>query len=279
MAVSKLRIGISSGHFEWKGLREAFRRCHDEWELNLLEVWSEQIGFPPDKETAASLKQLSQEFGVAVSYHAPFTGQYDLAQSDPARSALVLRELITVCGRIHAEFLIVHLGSNPDKATGLRGAMSAIIQNISLIERLHLKIAVEVVPSLWGRQVGDLPEDFERLFRTVDRPWLGLNLDYGHAQLNKNLDPFLDKLGHKISYAHVQDTRGDLDEHLPYGMGKVDWPHALTRTLATGFRGPFVIEFPEFHGTDKFKAFLNDIHSLAATADAAIRGKGIPELA
>jgi sugar phosphate isomerase/epimerase len=169
-----------------------------------------------------------------------------------------------VCGRIHAEFLVVHLGSNPDKAIGLQGAMSAIIQNVTLIERLHLKIAVEVVPALWGRQIGDKPEDFEVLFRSIDRPWLGLNLDYGHAQLNKNLAEFISKLGHKINYAHVQDTRGDLDEHLAYGMGVIDWKKALASTLATGFRGPFVIEFPEFHGPDKIARFVNDLRMLAA---------------
>jgi sugar phosphate isomerase/epimerase len=201
---------------------------------------------------------------MALGYHAPFVGQYDLAQSDPGKSAMVLRELLGICSRIRAEFLVVHLGSNPDKAVGLRGAMSAIAQNQGLIEKMRLKIAVEVVPGLWGHQVGVTPGDFEPLFRAMDRPWLGLNLDYGHAQLNKNLHEFITKLGHKIIYAHVQDTRGDLDEHLGYGMGVIDWKKALASTLATGFRGPFIIEFPEFHGADKVARFIDDLRMLAA---------------
>ena len=263
-----LRVGISSGHFEWKVLEEAFRRCRTDWGFDTLEVWSEQIGFPPDKETCGELRRLSAEYDVAIGYHAPFVGQYDLAQSDPARSALVLRELLGVCGRIRAEFLVVHLGSNRDKDVGLRGAMSAFAQNQGLIEKQRLKIAVEVVPTLWGHQVGDMPADFESLFRAFDRPWLGLNLDYGHAQLNRNLHEFIDRLGRKILYAHVQDTRGDLDEHLGYGMGVIDWKQALGRTLATGFRGPFVIEFPQFHGADKTEHFLDNLRALAAAADA-----------
>ncbi len=269
MVATPLRIGISSGHFQWKTLEEAFRRCREGWGFDVLEVWSEQIGFPPDRETCATVRRLAEAHRMTVSYHAPFVGQYDLAQSDPARSAMVLRELIGVCGRLHAEFLVEHLGSNPDKEAGLLGAMSALTQNQGLIEKQRLKVVVEVVPSLWGHQVGDTPEDFERLFRTLDRPWLGFNMDFGHAQLNRNFDALVDRVGHKLMYAHVQDTRGDLDEHIGYGMGVVDWPHVLKRTLATGFRGPFVIEFPEFHGADRIERFLSDLRALAAAANAS----------
>ncbi len=264
-----LRIGISSGHFEWKTLEEAFRRCREGWGLDVLEIWSDQIGFPPDKETCATLRHLATAHHMALSYHAPFLGQYDLAQRDASRSAMILHELIGVCGRIHAEFLVVHLGSNPDKPAGLRAAMSALAQNQGSIEKLRLKIVVEVVPTLWGHQVGDVPEDFEQLFRTIDRSWLGFNLDFGHAQLNKNFDVLVDRLSHKLMYANVQDTRGDLDEHLGYGMGVIDWPHALRRALATGFRGPFIIEFPEFHG-DCIEKFLRDLRAQAAAADALL---------
>ena len=262
-----LRIGISSGHFEWKSLEEAFRRCRSEWGFDTLELWSEQIGFPPNKETCEEIRRLRRKYDLSLGYHAPFIGDYDLAQSDAARSAMVLRELLGVCAHIHAEFLVVHLGSNADKQLGLRCAMSGFAQNRGLIEKHNVKIALEVVPTLWGRQVGDTVADFELCFRAVDRPWLGLNLDYGHAQLNGNLAEFIEKLGHKILYAHVQDTRGDLDEHLGYGMGVIDWKQALTGTLDAGFRGPFVVEYPYFHGPDKIERFLHDLRALTKIAD------------
>jgi len=265
---SALCIGISSGHFEWQSLEEAFRRCRSEWGFDTLELWSEQIGFPPNKETCEELRRLSRTYHLSLGYHAPFVGDYDLAQSDPARSALVLRELLGVCAHIGAEFLIVHLGSNHDKQLGLRCAMSGFAQTRGLVEKHKVKIAVEVVPTLWGHQVGDTVVDFEQVFRTIDRPWLGLNLDYGHAQLNGNLEEFIEKLGHKIIYAHVQDTRGDLDEHLGYGMGVIDWQRALVKTLETGFRGPFVVEYPYFHGADKTERFLHDLRTLTQIVDS-----------
>lgn len=265
---AELRTGISSGHFEWRDLDEAFRRCRQEWGFDVLEIWSEQIGFPPDRKTCAELRRLSRQHGIALGYHAPFVGEYDLGRSDVARSGLVLRELLEVCSRIHAEFLVVHLGSNPDKEAGLRSAMSAFSQNQILIEKHGLKIAVEVTPAVWGNQVGDTVEAFEQLFRTIDKPWLGLNLDYGHAQLNESLHAFIDRLGPKIIYAHVQDTRGDLDEHLGYGMGIIDWEQALRKTIEAGFRGPFVVEYPEFHGVDKTERFLRDLKTYAGITEA-----------
>ena len=256
-----LRTGISSGHFEWKDLEQAFRRCREDWGFDTIEIWSEQIGYPPPKGTGRELHRLSKKYDVAIGYHAPFFGEYDLAYHNPSRSGLVLKELLGVCRRCHVEFLIVHLGSNPDRDAGLRSAMSAFSQNRVLIEKQHLHIVIETVPSLWGNQVGDRVEDFERIFRNVDRHWLGLGLDYGHAQLNNNCDELIKRLGDKISYAHVHDNRGEADEHLGYGMGVIDWGHVLRRTLRTGFRGPFIIEYPESHGLDKTERFLQDLRT------------------
>jgi len=254
-----LRTGISSGHFEWKDIEHAFRRCRDEWAFDILEIWGEQLGYPPPKGTGRELKRLSNEYGVAVSYHAPFFGQYDLACHNPSRSGLILNELLTVCKRCGVEFLIVHLGSNPDRQAGLRSALSAISQNLVTIEKLKLRLAVEIVPSLWGNQVGDRVEDFESLFRSMDRHWLGLALDYGHARLNNNLEEVIERLDDRIIYAHINDNKGEADEHLGYGMGVIDWGEALRETLRAGFRGPFVIEYPEFHGLDKTERFLQDL--------------------
>lgn len=264
-----LRTGISSTYFEWENLEHAFRRCRDEWCFDVFEIRGEQIGFPPDKETCAQLRELSAKYNVTLAYHAPYIGEYDLAQRDASHSGLVFHELLNIARRIHAEFLVVHLGSNVDKSSGLRCAMSAFSQNRSFIEKHKLRIAVEVVPRIWGNQVGDEVADFEQFFRTIDKPWVGLNLDYSHAQLNGHLDQLIHRLGDKIIYAHVQDTRGDLDEHLGYGMGIIDWERALQKTFETGFRGPFVIQFEEFHGPEPTERLLGDLRRLAGISGPA----------
>ena len=122
---------------------------------------------------------------------------------------------------------------------------------------------------MWGDQVGDLVSDFETIFSAIDKPWLGICLDYGHAWLNGNLFEFLDKLGHKLMYTHVHDNQGEADDHLGFGMGKIDWTRVLRETFKTGFRGPFVVEYPEFHGRDKTERFLTDLTALVQKSDGA----------
>lgn len=255
----ELVTGISSGHLDWKTLEELFTRCQREWGFQVVEIWSEQVGYPPDRQTTAELRRLAVKHDMRLAYHAPLHGDYDLAHRDAARAGLVLREVLRVCGRIGIEFLVVHLGTNPARERGLRSAMSAFAQNRGLIVKQKTKIVIENVPTVWGDQVGDRVGDFEAVFRVVDQPWLGLCLDYGHASLNGNLFEILEKLGSRLMYTHVHDNRGEGDDHLGYGMGTIDWSKALRETLKLDFTGPFVIEFPEFHGRDKAERFLQTL--------------------
>jgi len=253
--------GISSGHLEWKTLTELFQRSRKEFGFDLIEIWSEQIGYPPTREVCSELRKLAKEHNIILGYHGPLHGDYDLAHRDATRAGMVLREILRVTARIGVTYLVMHLGSNPDRQLGLQSAMSALAQNRVLIEKQNIHIVLEVVPTVWGDQVGDLVSDYETIFSAIDKPWLGLCLDYGHASLNGNLFEFIDKLGHKILYAHVNDNQGKSDDHLGFGMGTVDWTRALRESLKVGFEGPFVVEYPEFHGRDKTERFLTDLNA------------------
>ncbi len=256
---SELVTGISSGHLEWKTLAELFQRSRDEFGFDLIEIWSEQIGYPPDRKVCAELRKLSKQHNIMLGYHAPLHGDHDLAHRDATRAGIILRDILRACGRIGVSYLVIHLGSNPDRKRGLRSAMSALAQNRVLIEKQNIRIAIEVVPTIWGDQVGDVVSDFETIFSAIDKPWLGVCLDYGHVWLNGNVSEFIEKLGHKLMYTHVHDNDGKTDDHLGYGMGTIDWTSVLRETFKTGFHGPFVVEYPELHGTDKIERFLQDL--------------------
>ena len=51
--------------------------------------------------------------------------------------------------------------------------------------------------------------------------------------------------GHKLLYTHIADNDGVSDQRIGAGRGTINWPRALADTLATGFRGPFTIEYSE----------------------------------
>ncbi len=102
--------GISSGHLEWKSLPELFRRSREEFGFDVIEIWSEQIGYPPTRAVCAELRKLSKEYHITLGYHGPLHGDYDLAHRDASRAGIVLREVLRIAGRIGVTYLVMHLG-------------------------------------------------------------------------------------------------------------------------------------------------------------------------
>ncbi len=53
---------------------------------------------------------------------------------------------------------------------------------------------------------------------------LGLHLDVGHAFVaGIDLEQLLDRLGSRLWHVHFSDNRGQEDDHMPIGAGKIDW--------------------------------------------------------
>jgi sugar phosphate isomerase/epimerase len=46
----------------------------------------------------------------------------------------------------------------------------------------------------------------------------------------------------RIEHLHLVDTRGGDDEHLPVGMGRIDFPTVLGGLAATGWSGTATLE-------------------------------------
>ena len=81
----------------------------------------------------------------------------------------------------------------------------------------------------------DIPFDMENLLELdpqclkditdkVNSKNLGLNLDIGHAHCNSRtpVTEWIKILGPRITYVHLHDNHGEIDEHLGLGMGNMD---------------------------------------------------------
>ncbi len=67
------------------------------------------------------------------------------------------------------------------------------------------------------------------LKRMMDEvPGLALHLDFGHANFGQdNHYVFCKKLGHEIRHVHFSDNRGREDNHMPLGVGNINWDNAV----------------------------------------------------
>ncbi len=78
----------------------------------------------------------------------------------------------------------------------------------------------------------------------ADRTNLGFTIDTGHAQIYEDGGAVatIRQMGSRIVTTHIQDTCGQTDDHLPPGMGAIDWRIVLSELWKTGYRGPLMVE-------------------------------------
>jgi sugar phosphate isomerase/epimerase len=87
----------------------------------------------------------------------------------------------------------------------------------------------------------DRVSTFKKVLTAV--PGLKLHLDFGHA--NFGLDhhgDFCNELGKDIRHVHFSDNRSRSDDHMPLGVGTVDWRNAVNSLTAIGYDGTITLE-------------------------------------
>ncbi len=89
------------------------------------------------------------------------------------------------------------------------------------------------------------PFDRVSTFKTVLAavPGLKLHLDFGHANFGfDNHELFCRELGEHIQHVHFSDNRSKTDDHMPLGVGNVNWQKAVKVLKATGYDSTITLE-------------------------------------
>lgn len=251
MSQKPFLLGISCLHYEWNSLEDAFRRCVEEFGLELIEFSTGRIS----EEDYATCRTLAEKYRIQLGLHA-WGNLPALGQGDGIAEAL---RLLEVCEQMGVKYLILHLGSHPNRSLGIKIVADICAAIASDYEDKDVILCLENhYPYEYGgrNELGGDPNDFLAFFAQVDSPNIRFCLDYGHSNMADNTDDFIDRLHPYLAYTHIADNLGEHDDHLAFGQGTVDWDQALTKTLKTGFRGPYVIEFPEAHGVGYFHQFV-----------------------
>ena len=254
-------IGISSLHYQWSNLEEAFKKCVNEYRFGLIE-FSYHPNAIVDKDLS-TIKMLSQKYQIKVGVHA-WDNLPELGEDNGLKR---MHKLLEVCLQMGAFYIVLHLGNYPDKKKGLEIISKILSKTIINYERSGITICLEnhyAYEYKGMNELGGEPEDFLFIFRNINSPALKFCLDYGHSNLTKNTLSFIKKLHPWLASTHINDNFGLQDDHLGYGEGTVLWNKVLSATLSTGFLGPFVIEFPEKSG--KFQIFSSELRELFAKA-------------
>ncbi len=87
----------------------------------------------------------------------------------------------------------------------------------------------------------DQVSTFKNLLKEV--PGLKLHLDFGHTNFGKdNHEVFCGELGEHIEHVHFSDNRSRSDDHMPLGIGTVNWENAVNSLKAAGYNSTITLE-------------------------------------
>lgn len=87
----------------------------------------------------------------------------------------------------------------------------------------------------------DRVDVFERILAEVSD--LGVHLDFGHANLGKDhYTAFCGRFHGRIRHVHFSDNRSRSDDHMPLGVGNINWKKAVDSLKAIGYDDTITLE-------------------------------------
>ncbi|MHC1726324.1 MAG: sugar phosphate isomerase/epimerase family protein [Syntrophobacteraceae bacterium] len=190
-----------------------------------------EIGFGAEdleEDSAADLLgiiPMLRERGCFITAHGPF---WDLCPGsvDPGVrevSRLRLHKLFDLMEKVSPSQIVCHTGFDPRHHRGHRRIwiQNSLIIWEPLVRRAEALNAPLILENVWEED----PEVHLDLLRRINSPWFGFCLDIGHqhAFSRTALGEWLDATAPWLKEIHLHDNDGSFDDHLPVGMGNIDF--------------------------------------------------------
>ena len=181
-----------------------------------------------DKTRVLALKQAAKSYSLKYSLHAPFADINIASPIKPLLNASMkrLKQSLVNANAIDAKLWVFHPGQRTGIGQFYPGAdfkqnCDSIRQLYELSEDYGVNIALENLPAKYWFLM-NTPEDFTKMYRETNLP-IGIVMDLGHANLEKQIEPFFNLLADKIIHIHASDNDGVDDQHFGIGEGNIDW--------------------------------------------------------
>lgn len=199
------------------------------------------------KRRVTTLNEAAESGNLQFTVHSPFADINIASPSKPLLKASMkrLEQSMAYANALNAKLWVLHPGAKTGISMFYPGAdWKQNIQSLKALsktaEEYGVTVAVENLPEKYGFLM-KTAEDFQR-FYTETGLETGIVLDFGHANLEGQIDGFLQKLPKKIVHIHVSDNHGETDQHLGVGYGKINYPQIAQTLKQIGFSGNIVIE-------------------------------------
>jgi len=200
-----------------------------------------------DKKRVAMLKEAAKSQSLEYTLHAPFA---DINIASPSKDILAaslkrLKQSMAFASELEAKVWVFHPGAKtgisqfyPDAE--LKRSTASLQDLYGHAEKLGVNIALENLPGKYWFMM-HTPEEFMRFYNETSLP-LGIALDLGHANLERQIEPFFNLLADKIVHIHASDNDGSDDQHLGIGKGKIDYDWIAQTLKKIGYDKTVIIE-------------------------------------
>jgi sugar phosphate isomerase/epimerase len=191
-----------------------------------------------DQDLISLIEYAESSFDLGISVHTPFS-DLNIASLNAPIWLETLREVeATIEGLAdHARIFVIHPGYVSPLAAFC--PKKALVKNKQALTRLvqcakeyQVTVTVENMVNV-DFLLGRFPHEIEEMSPNG----LGFTFDVGHANTANAIDSF-SKM--KIDHVHLHDNNGQADEHLPLGLGNINWER--TMQAFRHYKGIFVLE-------------------------------------
>ncbi len=204
-------------------------------------------------------KEYCDAAGLPVTQaHAHYYGTREFRkftqQDREEHTAKIIRD-IEAAGICHVPWLVIHPDSAYDETgysrrLSLQKETERLKRFGELAARYGVGLAVEnMVENVEsGRRFGSTQEDLLELLSALgDDKLFGICWDTGHANLTQMNQPAaIREIGSHLKALHINDNRGERDDHLLPYLGYVEWTPLLQALKETGYNGDFTYEIHNF---------------------------------
>lgn len=254
-----MKIANTTGDFEYfcKTYEERIQHLCDAGfryiDLNMFHIYEDDELLVSEKwrDNAKCLKEFAEERGMKfVQAHSP--GGNPLRNDDQDYIERLFRATvrsIEVCGELGIPNTVVHLGvrEDLDKDGFFEENRKFYEQLFPYMEEHNVNVLCENmmnnVYGTWTYYHTNTGAEMKEFIEYVDHPLVHGCWDTGHAN-QQNISQYdnMVALGKDLYAVHINDNRGERDEHMMPFLGTVNMDEVMCALIDIGYKGYFTLE-------------------------------------
>jgi len=246
--MAKMEIGLSMLFCLGEPFKSLIKRlCEvDVRHVELLDEGLHKL----ENDRIKALKKIANSQDLKLTLHSPFA-DINIAAPNPALRKTIMKlqkKSILHAHQLDCEMWVFHPGLKTGVSSFYPGQdwqlnMESVRTLSKFARKYDVEVTIENVPEPYPFLIKSV-KDFTHFYDELEEN-VGLTLDIGHANLNKQIQDFITGFSDKIVHVHASDNDGTSDSHLGIGYGNIDWERVAKTMKQVGYSNVVMLESVE----------------------------------